>query len=237
MPASCPTLRDQLLDPSGGLVYHLRAARHRHGLWAPFHAEVARWLGDWQTGRRTLVIVGPNAGYALPAGFLSRFERVVALEPDPLARRLLARRPDAERLRFDTLDCLTTPDGLARLAKRYPEAAILFSNVLGQIQAPADNWAALLARHLAGHAWASYHDVISTGARPGRIEGCTVTAPESLDGTLAHFWEDKEISVVDHETLHMGGSETLRYALWQITRKRWHLVEWSTHTPRPDAQA
>lgn len=37
---------------------------------------------------------------------------------------------------------------------RYPDAAILFSNVLGQIDAPADTWSALLARHLCGHAWA-----------------------------------------------------------------------------------
>lgn len=230
-------LRDHLLDPSGGLVYHLRAARHRYGLWAPFHAEVASWLADWQAGRHELVIVGPNAGYALPAGFLSRFERIVALEPDPLARWLLARRPDAERLRFDTLDCLATPDGLAHLAKRYPAAAILFSNVLGQLSAPADSWAALLARHLSGHVWASYHDVISTRDRPGRLEGCTVTAPESLDSTLARFWKDKEIRVVDHETLRLGGSGTYRYAPWQITPKRWHLVEWTTRTPRPDAQA
>ena len=227
MPASRPVLRDHLFDPSGGLVYHLRAARHRHGLWAPFHAEVATWLADWQADQRELVIIGPNAGYALPAGFLARFESVVALEPDPLARWLLARRPDATRLHFDRLNCLSTPDGLARLAERYPHAAILFSNVLGQIQAPADSWAALLSRHLTTHAWASYHDVISTDARPSRIDGCTVTSPESLDATLARFWTGRHITVVDHETFRLSGNGTCRYAPWQITRKRWQLVEWA----------
>lgn len=227
MSASRPVLRDHLFDPSGGLVYHLRAARHRHGLWAPFHAQVATWLADWQADQRELVIIGPNAGYALPAGFLARFESVVALEPDPLARWLLARRPDATRLHFDRLNCLSTPDGLARLAERYPHATILFSNVLGQVSAPVDSWAALLSRHLTSHAWASYHDVISTDARPSRIDGCTVTSPESLDATLARFWTGRHITVVDHETFRLSGSGACRYAPWQITRKRWQLVEWA----------
>lgn len=166
MDSDCPPLADHLLAPSGGLVYHLRALRHRHGLWAPFQRVVADWLAGWQPGRRELVIVGPSAGYALPAGFLRRFERVTALEPDPLARWLLAHRPDAGRLGFSRLNCLATPDGLARLAAAHPEAAILFSNVLGQLAAPAEDWRRLIARHLSGHAWASYHDVISTTAPP-----------------------------------------------------------------------
>lgn len=116
MPHAPHQLRDHLLDPSGGLVYHLRAARHRHGLWAPFHASVAGWLADWQPRRRELLIVGPSAGYALPDGFFTRFAQVTALEPDPLARWLLRRRADAAQLRFDRLDCLAAPDGLARLA-------------------------------------------------------------------------------------------------------------------------
>lgn len=85
-----------------------------------------------------------------------RFERVTALEPDPLARWLLARRPDAGRLSVSRLDCLTTPDGLAQLAAAHPHAAVLFSNVLGQVAAPQTTGASLIAQHLAGHAWASY---------------------------------------------------------------------------------
>jgi hypothetical protein len=234
-PRPVPILRDHLLDPSGGLVYQLRAARHRYGLWVPFHAEVAGWLADWQPEQDQLVIVGPNAGHALPAGFLARFEAVVALEPDPLARWLLARRPDARRLRFDTLDCLVTANGLAELPGRYPQAAILFSNVLGQISAPADSWARLLARHLSGHAWASYHDVISTRSAPSQHKGCTVTVTEGLDATLARFWKGREITVLDHETFRINDSGPFRYAPWQITGKRWHLVEWAENRPKVQA--
>lgn len=228
MKADGPPLSDHLLAPSGGLVYHLRALRYRHGLWAPFHRAVAGWLAGWQPGRSELVIVGPSAAYALPAGFLMRFERVTALEPDPLARRLLARRPDAGRLAFNRLDCLARPDGLARLAAAHPEAAILFSNVLGQVSAPADDWRTLLARHLAGHPWASYHDAISTNARPK--PGCDhaiTTADQNLEATLAHFWPGGTIALTDHETFRLGGDQAHHYAVWQIARRRWHLVEWA----------
>lgn len=229
MPAALPRLRDHLFDPSGGLVYQWRALRHRRRLWAPFHREVASWLEAWQPQREELVIVGPNAGHALPAGFFSRFERVVALEPDPLARWLLARRGDAGRLLAGQLDCLATADGLAALAASYPQAAILFSNVLGQVAAPAEDWATLIARHLPGHAWASYHDVVSTAQRPQRSAGCTVDQAESLAATLQRFWQAREISVVDHETFRLGRTGPHRYAPWQITPGRWQLVEWTAH--------
>ena len=221
-----PTLRDHLFDPSGGLTYQLRALRYRRSLWAGFHAAVAGWLSDWQPDGSTLVIVGPNAGHALPPGFLERFEQVVALEPDPIARHLLARRPDARRLRFDKLDCLSTPDGLALLAARFPDAAFLFSNVLGQVAAPGGSWTALLSRHLQARHWASYHDVISTTRVPDhRAPLRSATAP-SLETLLAHFWTRGEIAVTDHETLHLGGRGPFSYALWPITPARWQVVEW-----------
>ena len=230
-----PLLRDRLLDPSGGVVYHLRALHHRHRLWAPFHRVVAGWLADWQPPRRELVIVGPNAGYALPAGFLARFEAVTALEPDPLARWLLRRRRDAAQVRFGRLDCLATADGLAHLAARFPAAAILFSNVLGQLDAPAADWQTLLARHLPGHAWSSYHDVISTGASPAHRDACTVSGAETLAATLARFWTDRQLEVIDHRTFRLDGTGPFGYAVWPLTPRCWHLVEWAQHRPTDQA--
>lgn len=233
-----PALRDHLFDPSGGLTYQLRAFRYRRSLWAGFHAAVAGWLGDWQPGCPSLVIIGPNAGHALPPGFLERFEQVIALEPDPIARHLLARRPDAHRLGFDKLDCLSTPSGPALLAARFPDAAFLFSNVLGQVAAPAGSWSALLVRHLHERHWASYHDVISTPRAPAHRAPLQSAAPLSLEALLAHFWGQGEITVTDHETLHLGGHGPYGYAVWPITPARWHLVEWvvnqapAPHSPR-----
>jgi len=224
--APFPTLRDHLFAPSGGLTYQLRALRYRHSLWIGFHAAAASWLSDWRPDCTTLVIVGPNAGHALPPGFLERFGQVIALEPDPIARHLLARRPDAHQLRFDKLDCLSTPDGLALLAARFPDAAFLFSNVLGQVAAPAESWTTLLARHLQTRHWASYHDVISTTRAPDHHAPLQRVSLLSLETLLMHFWTRGEIAVTDHETLHLGGRGPYSYALWPITPARWQVVEW-----------
>lgn len=75
-----------LLTPSGGLVYHLRAWRYRAGLWAPFRQAVETWLASALLGPGELVLVGPSGGHCLPEVVLRRFERIVVLEPDPLAR-------------------------------------------------------------------------------------------------------------------------------------------------------
>lgn len=237
MTPSLPPLRDQLLHPSGGLVYHLRALRHRHRLWAGFHRVTGGWLNDWQPGRRQLVLVGPNAGHALPAGFLARFNEVVALEPDPLARWWLARRPDAGRLRFMALDCLARPDGLAGLASTFPDAAVLFSNVLGQISAPEGNWSGLLRHHLARQPWASYHDVASTERSPQYTRPVTLDGGDDLDATLARFWRGGTLTVSDHATFQLGGQGPFSYVPWPITPKRWQLVEWTCNSGQPAAQA
>lgn len=226
-PARLPHLRDHLLDPSGGLVYHLRALRHRRR-WAAFHATVAGWLNGWQPASRHLVIVGPSAGYALPPGFLARFDSVVALEPDPLARWLLRRRPDAARVRFDTLDCLSAADSLGHLAARFPDAAVLFSNVLGQIDAHLDDWSALITRHLAGQPWASYHDVMSTHSAPSPTAPASLLADDALTPLLGRFWPASPLEIVDHGTFRLGGRGPFGYALWPITTGRWHLVEWAS---------
>lgn len=236
MPAeSAPRLHDRLADASGGLRFHLRAWRHARR-WAPFHAAVADWLNAWQPPREHLVLVGPSAGYDLPAGWLDGFASVTALEPDPLARGLLRRRPDATRLRFDSLDCLATADGLARLAGRFPDAAVLFCNVLGQVAAPAGRrWSALLAQHLATTPWASLHDVVSTACTP-RPDAAPAAFPAAtpLETVLAAFWPGGELPLVDHATFGLGGSMPHRYALWPLRPGRWHLVEWAASAMQND---
>ncbi len=81
-----------ILHASGGLLYHLRAWRWRRTLWAPFLAQVRRWQTDWRPDARHLVLIGPSGGYAQTRQFLERFPEITALEPDPVARYILARR-------------------------------------------------------------------------------------------------------------------------------------------------
>jgi hypothetical protein len=133
-----------VVGPSGGLAYHLSALRFRRSRWQPFIASVERWLKqDWNPPASELIVFGPSAGWTLPLSFLTGFTRVTAVEPDPLARHLLQRR-FAPSLRPTTrLELVADPSLLPWFGARTeafgeflagrPGAAVLFSNVLGQI--------------------------------------------------------------------------------------------------------
>jgi len=223
----------QLLGDSGGLRYHLRALRHRPA-WAPFHAAVAGWLRGWQVaaGGGDLVLVGPSAGYALPPGWLGGFRRVLVLEPDPLARFLLRRRPDAGALSFSPLDALGGADGLAALAAAAPGSAVLFCNVLGQVPAPAGQvWPVLLAQALADRHWASFHDVFSTERPPDDPSPLGFDRPPPLAELLGRVWTGGVLEGFAHDTYGIGGEAPHAYACWSLAPRNHHLVEWHAHPP------
>jgi len=221
-----------LLHPSGSLPYHLRAWRWRHSFWAPFHAQVRRWLTDWHPDTNHLVLIGPSAGYALPAQFLARFARISLLEPDPVARWLLRRRfPEAA---FDAQDSeyLAQPGGFARLAAAYPDAAFLFCNLLGQeLQgqpAAFDRaaWLAELEPALAGRPWASWHDLVSTARAPDSQMPLRLDQAIPLDELLTQFWHGGKLEVSDHETAGLCPQAPRSYSIWHLAPARYHLIEW-----------
>jgi len=224
-------LRSQVLGDAGGLRYHARALRH-HRAWAPFHAAVAGWLRGWEAAAvgGDLVLVGPSAGYALPAGWLGNFRRVLALEPDPLARFLLRRRPDAGALSFSPIDALTGADGLAALAAAAPGSALLFCNVLGQVPAPpGQGWRGLLERALADRTWASFHDVFSTERPPDDPSPRGFDRPPPLPDLLGAVWTGGVLEGFTHDTYRMGGDAPHAYACWALAPRQHHLVEWHAH--------
>ena len=53
---------------SGGLRWHGRALLRHKTLWAPFRAALATFLERWQPSTRSLILVGPSAGFLF--GFL-----------------------------------------------------------------------------------------------------------------------------------------------------------------------
>lgn len=215
---------------SGGIRYHLRALRYRRTLWAPFRAALANWLDCWQPPSRRLLVIGPSGGHTVPAGLFSRFDDVVALEPDPLARVILRHRQARSKLRFESLDCLSTPEGLDGLVARFGDRALLFCNVLGQLPCPdPTGWQSLLAARLSRCHWASWHDVISTERRPTRTDPIDLAAAPSLEAILGRFWPGGELPLVDHETLAMGGCAPHAYAIWPLTPGTNHLIEWCSH--------
>jgi hypothetical protein len=224
------------LHPSGGLVYHLRAWRYGKRLWPAFHAQVRQWLAAWQPVTDHVVLVGPSGGYALNAGFLDRFPHVTALEPDPLARIILARRFPCRSFRFEADPGLARSDGFSRLALRYPDAAFLFCNLLGQqlvgqgagFQRPT--WLAGLAPALAGRHWASWHDLASTRRLPDGRETLRLERGKPLDEVLGHFWRGGELAILDHECSGLLADAPREYAIWELCPGQHHLVEWLADT-------
>ena len=229
MPPAAPPLASHWLDASGGLGYHWRALRYRQRLWAPFIRQVGAWLADWQPPCRDLVLVGPSAGYALSAAFLDRFARITALEPDRLARALLRRRFAHAPIRFGTIDAFALPDGPAALAAHWPDAAILFCNVIGQ-RLDADTappWRQAQQAALAGHHWASWHDVFSAPQPPRHLPPGAHAADSAA--LARRLWAGIGCEVVDHGTL--GWQAEPAYALWHLAPAQWQLIEWVSHRP------
>lgn len=170
------------LNDAGGLRYHLRGFRYAENLWQPFRLQLAEWLYAWKPPEKRLVVVGASGGWCIQPFFFERFEEVLCLEPDPVAhlvfRRRLARAPLETRpkLRFEREDhLLAEPMRLVRLLEAEG-AAVLFSNVLGQLRvllgADSETDARLVAVRGAvaeacrARSWASFHDRVSGGDEP-----------------------------------------------------------------------
>ncbi len=231
-----------LFSPTGGLVYHLRARRHRQQLWQPFRCAVAAWLVEVLPPSRELVLVGPSAGHCLPLEHLAKFASVVVLEPDRLARFLLARRLVGPKLTMEPRDLLLRPllegsSGLGELLQQRPGASVLFCNLLGQLPFGLSEdehaaWRAAFQRRvvpeLAGRRWASFHDRWSLdraalAATTLRFE----RAPSDQQlGTALFGAAGPPVEVMEHGTAGLfPEAGPHRYFTWQLTPSALHVVE------------
>jgi hypothetical protein len=212
-----------LAHPSGGLLYHLRAWRFRRTLWRVFLDQVEAWLRAWPCPGHRLILVGPSAGYSLPRAFLAGFDDIVAIEPDPIARRLL-------RWRFHDLPITFehAPFEIARVSREPSDSTWLFCNLLGQAWTPlpAATWRRELDTALRGRRWASYHEIASSTQTP------TLSGPlfhercPGFDGLVSQFWRQSVLTVEDHETLGLAPERSREYAIWRFMPGRHHLIEW-----------
>ncbi|TVT47960.1 MAG: hypothetical protein FHP94_11840 [Denitromonas halophila] len=229
MATPAPRLKSHWTDASGGLGYHWRAWRLRHRFWAPFLLQVGDWLDAWHPPTRELVLIGPSAGYALTERFLSRFSKITVLEPDRLARALLRRRFRGVPLQFAWLDVFSLPDGPAALARQWPDAAILFCNVIGQRldTDTAPPWRLAQQDALAQHHWTSWHDVFSAPQAPRRLPASPIDASTDSSAVARQLWAGIGCEVVDHGTL--GWRREADYALWHLDTTQWQLIEWVCH--------
>lgn len=238
-----------LTNPAGGLRYHWRAFRHGSELWQPFRWALGEWLLAWEPPETTLVLVGPSGGYTVQPFLFERFERVVCLEPDPLAklvfRRRLAAAPLERRPLLDFISddrLVSHPERLPELLESLGDTAVLFSNVLGQLRVLLDVSSSEapgllrikeeVRRAITGRSWASFHDRVSGRVRPEfnqpLIAEGRLTDPEVIsilysgDGVTV----ESDPNLLDHLTEGLF-PEDLSYAYftWELAPGWFHLIE------------
>jgi hypothetical protein len=247
------------LTPAGGLVYHLRALRFRRTLWAPFERTLATWLEAWDPGSDAVLLVGPSAGYCLADRFLARFRDVLVLEPDPVARLMLARR--LARLRIGRVGTcaddllvrsLLGPErDLCDLLDEDPTRAVVFCNLLGQVrfllpdetfETWADAFRARVVAALATRGWVTFHDRLSGEVAPALGAGATSERELDEPALVARFYAAPPVArgtveLVDHLTGALWPpSLARRYFGWEVVPGRFHLIE-GISAPRPAARA
>ncbi len=219
-------------DLTGGLFWHLRALVARHTLWTPFRAQLEDWLAGWAPPTRSLLLVGPSAGWSLPDSFLTRFDHLHAVDIDPAASALFgllhggALRSAGVCLSWSRTDFFADPAGVLAA---HPEAAVLFCNVAGQRCVQVSDAAAVEAEMVAlqallqGSAWASFHDLLSAKtnvAPPAWSLSRHMGAQELLASRgLGGEW-------FDHLTGGLLPLHAARRILpWRFKRGRLHLIE------------
>ena len=222
-----PALKRYLLHPSGGLVWHWRALMSQ-GRWGSLKTALAGWLESWAPLPPRLLLVGPSAGWTLPGGFLRRFREIHALEPDPLARQLLQQRFRSVTFRFDNVDVFA--DDSFRALSQYPDHAVLFCNVLGQLcpqdEIHAETWCARLRAAVAGMHWASYHDLISCEQPPDSTAPGAFPVNTPLEEVLGRFWRRAGLDIHDHRTIAVARNLPFSCVPWHLSERQWHLVQW-----------
>ena len=180
--------------------------------------------------------------------FLARFEEVIALDPDPLAKQIFSSRLKVQflgsrppRLHWEEADLLGSGDvsELGRLlAEQTTRPAILFCNVLGQLRflvkessegAVFERLRNTLPALLEGRSWASFHDRVSGIVRPGFSQPFFSDHRLSDQELLDQFYEMKP---GERGELHDHLTEGLfrphvphTYFHWQIKQGWHHLIE------------
>lgn len=227
----------RLWRASGGLAWHWRAWRASQR-YRPFRQAIEDWLVAWEPPCSRLILVAPSAGWTLPSARLSQFEQILAMDLDPLARwlfvlnhrRILDRRTELTWVRRDLVSEL--PQCLAA----WPDAAVLFCNVLGQLAIEREDHETVLAAlptMLRRHHWASFHDCYTGDVLRREFESLgTLNLDRRMDADdlqrlgFAGEWRDHGTGRLFPER------HTRRYLPWWIRENKLHWIEAATMEPQ-----
>jgi hypothetical protein len=178
-PAETATLPRLAAGSTGGLRWHWRAFASRRR-WAGTRQVIARWLDSCPAAEaERLLLVGASAGWMMPSGWLARFREIEAFDLDPLAAPFFALRHGRTlrarqtRWRFHRRDAF---EDLEMILARWPQATVLFDNMLGQLRYRYQDGESLerrlseLSGRLDGRLWGSIHDWLSGPVLPGAAD-------------------------------------------------------------------
>jgi hypothetical protein len=225
--------------PSGGLLYHWRAWRSQRR-WREFSVEIEAWLQAWIKPGGQLLLIGPSGGYTLSTEWLKGFAEIHAFDLDPLAPWFFRQRHPGVKVKFHLQDLFwqngrLSPTPLRDQLKSFPNAKVLFCNVLGQLPLEGalneTDFAAYLnslPRELKGIEWASYHDLFTIARLPkSKHQRFTESFRLKEDiqaavGTLG----PSDLEVIDH-AIQGAWSRNLNRRIigWSLTPKNLHLIE------------
>ena len=227
----------RLWRPSGGLAWHWRAWRAA-SRYRPFREAVRDWLSAWEPPCRRLILVGPSAAWTLPSLWLSTFDEIMAIDLDPLApwlfrwnhRHHLGSQRGITWFRDDLVN------ELPRQLGAWPDAAVLFCNVLGQLALERDDHEevlAMLPNLLRQQHWASFHDCYTGNVS---MRDFMSLAPFSLGRRMAAS-DLQELGLAGEWRDHGTGEvfpkrHARRYFPWWIQEDKLHWIEAATVVPQ-----
>ena len=226
-----------ILHDSGGLTYHWRSLRFRGHLWEAHLKSTQAFLLEWNPDSKVLYLIGPSGGYSLPRPWLKKFDRIIAIEPDPVARLIFTLRTGIWPSWIKTPFSFPSPDAVNSTFEAG--SAILFCNLLGQMDFDQDsgmNAQEALLRLSEHHPLASYHDVLSgDGFRfeyglssPEIAAFRSKIDPEDLDPYISPQEGVTELDLHLHPAAYLFQDEppfTYQYWEWRLTEKQTHIIE------------
>ncbi|HNW93091.1 MAG TPA: hypothetical protein PKM88_09320, partial [bacterium] len=177
------------------------------------------------------------AGWTLPDAVLTLTDRLILIEPNPLAVWLLQRRlrqlAPAAVVAADARDYFADAAGPGELRAAYGNDLLLFCNLLGQLRliSTPERYLAMrgvLREMLAvtGLAWVSYHDRLSADQAPVLREEA---APRRLTDAecRTRFFPGLALDEMDeHDTESLFPAVLpATFLTWQLLPHRYHLIE------------
>ncbi len=224
---------------AGGMIYHYHAVKFKATFWQSYLQHVQKFLDSWEPKNEQLLLIGPSGGYSLPEKLVARYQRLVAVDIDPIAEAIFKNRFPGSNVLWINEDVFKLDRGLQvdsfrEFLRKFSNSDILFCNVLGQLPiyykiSAADEYA-LWLKDLFGlikdYNYASYHDIFSFKGNAkvkSEFENFdNQITPESL---ALRFLETPPAEMQDHFVSSLFAERSRMVIYWQLNKDSHHFIE------------